>query len=241
MIRQVAVFALALSSLAYSQGGSRPQLTIHTLVREDIFAGYMLGDMDRFQIGVGKVDEMLKEDPKNAPALAWKGSSELFLSVRAREAGDAQSFRTRYAKAREYLGKACELATTDQGVIATAGASYVLLADRLPAAQRKEALQDGRLLLKKLEELQKSAVDQLPVHLKGELLAGLAQAAERLGDREEAKGYLKRIVDTMPGTPYQARAQKWLDEPETAGKSAIVCQTCHEPGRLKNRLAAAKQ
>ena len=95
--------------------------------------------------------------------------------------------------------------------------------------------------MKKLEELQKSAVDQLPVHLKGELLGGLAQAAERLGDREEAKGYLKRIVDTMPGTPYQARAQKWLDEPETAGKSAIVCQTCHEPGRLKNRLAAAKQ
>ena len=39
--------------------------------------------------------------------------------------------------------------------------------------------------------------DQLPVHLKGELLAGLAQAAERLGEREDAKGYLKCIVDTM--------------------------------------------
>jgi len=82
--------------------------------------------------------------------------------------------------------------------------------------------------------------DQLPVHLKGELLAGLAQAAERLGEREDAKGYLKCIVDTMPRTPYQARAQKWLDEPQTASKSAIICQTCHEPGRLKNRLAAAK-
>jgi hypothetical protein len=77
--------------------------------------------------------------------------------------------------------------------------------------------------------------------LRGELLAGLAQAAERLGERDESRAYLTEITNLLPGTPYETKAKKWLEQPEAANNSTIMCQTCHEPGRLENVLAAQKR
>jgi tetratricopeptide (TPR) repeat protein len=241
MIRRAILLVLALSSVAYSQGGGQPRLPIHTLVREDIFAGFLFGDMERFQIGLSKVDEILKENPQSAPALAWRGGGELYLAVRAHEAGDAKAFHASYDKAKEYFEKALASGPNDPGVFAVSGGSYVVFGDRLPAAERQEAWQQARRYFKKLEEGQKNFIDQLPVHLKGELLAALAQSAQRVGETEDSTLYLKRIVDSLPGTPYETRAKKWLEDPQSASKSSLTCQTCHDPGRLKNRLAALQQ
>jgi len=91
---------------------------------------------------------------------------------------------------------------------------------------------------KELASMQQPMIDRMPVNLRGELLAGLAQSAQRLGDWEDAKSYLNQIVMGMAGTPYERKAKRWLDEPASAEKSALVCQTCHEPGRLENVLRA---
>ena len=62
----------------------------------------------------------------------------------------------------------------------------------------------------------------------------MAEVEYRSGNRVEAAKYLKRIVDTMAGTPYEARAKRWIEGQQ--GDSRLVCASCHEPGRLKNRL-----
>jgi hypothetical protein len=53
--------------------------------------------------------------------------------------------------------------------------------------------------------------------------------------------YLEEVVAGMPDTIYAARAQRWIDRPEIAATTTIACLTCHDPGRLKNRLAAQAQ
>ena len=51
-------------------------------------------------------------------------------------------------------------------------------------------------------------LDKMPLHFKAEVLPGQAQAAMRMGRQEEAT------------------------------TSQLVCQSCHEPNRLENRLKA---
>ena len=215
-----------------------PKVTVHTQVREDIFAGFLVNDLARFETGVARLDRMLAEDRNNAAALAWRGGAELYLAVRSHEAGRHEEFAERHVRAMEWMEQALRLGPQNVGVLATAGASIILFADRLPADRRAAALKQGRAAFLELEKLQKPFLDRMPLHMRGELLAGLAQAAERLGYAAEAKAYLTRIVETMPGTPYESRARKWLDQPALARKGNLVCQTCHEPGRLENVLKA---
>ena len=92
MIRRVVLVALVSSGLLLAQSAQQPRLTVHTQVREDIFAGYMADDMDRFEIGVKKLDAMLRENPENVNALSWAGSSELFRAIKAHEAGKQAEF-----------------------------------------------------------------------------------------------------------------------------------------------------
>jgi hypothetical protein len=69
------------------------------------------------------------------------------------------------------------------------------------------------------------------------VVAGLAQASQRLGRTSETKKFLEEVFATLPGTVYAARAKKWVDDPTAAAKVPLTCQTCHDEGRLKNRLA----
>jgi hypothetical protein len=78
----------------------------------------------------------------------------------------------------------------------------------------------------------------MPLHFKGELLAGMAQSAQRTEHAAESAEFLERIVKTMPGTAYAAAAEKWMASPEAASRTKVTCQSCHEPGRLAARTSA---
>jgi hypothetical protein len=113
-----------------------------------------------------------------------------------------------------------------------------MLADRLPEQYRAEAWTQAYDILRKLWAAKDERIFGGPLHFKGEFLAALAQTAQRTGRNDELKERLELILEKLPGTPYAARAQKWRDQPELAARTSIVCQTCHEPGRLAARTAA---
>ena len=73
MIRRFSLVAMVSGGLLLAQSARQPKLTVHTQVREDIFAGYMADDMDRFDIGVKKLDAMLRENPENVACLELGG------------------------------------------------------------------------------------------------------------------------------------------------------------------------
>ena len=234
---------VAFVSVVAAQSSEPPlgdsRLSIHTLVREDIFAGFMADDMERFSRGEKNVQLLLEKRPgSKADLLAWSGGSALYRAVRAHEANRKDEFQKHYRQALDLFSQANQLAPGSGGVVAVTGGSYVIFADRLPQEVRAAAWSQAYDSYQILWKQQGSVVDKLPVHLRGELLAGLAQSAQRTGRAKEAALYLDKIIELLPGTPYEPVAKEWKKDPEAAAKSSISCLTCHDSGRLAPRLAA---
>jgi len=217
---------------------SDTRLTVHTLVREDIFAGYRADNMERFERGEQNIDRLLEQRPAaRADLLAWKGGTKLYRAVTAHEQEHREEFQSFYSEAIDLFAQARELAPQGVGVAAVVGGSYVLFADRLPEAQRADAWSASYDSYQVLWSQQASAVAQLPVHIRGELLSGLIQSSQRTGRTDELQQYLDKMIEVLPNTSYGRMAQQWKDDPQAAVGQNISCKSCHAPGRLAATLA----
>ena len=211
-------------------------ITVSQWLREDYFSAYLGNDMAGFAKGEAKAKELLEANADNNEARGWWASGKLYLAARAYQAGRAGEGDALFAAARQESQRA--LARKDGAAVRTLGASFILLADRLPADKREALYREGRSLFAIVRQQEDAMLDKMPLHFKGEVLAAQAQAAMRLGLREEATKYLNEIVAKLPDTHYSQIAEKWLADPASAAKTQLVCQSCHEPNRLANRLKA---
>jgi hypothetical protein len=218
---------------------SDTRLSVHTLLREDIFAGFMDKDMDRFARGEKNIDTLLEKRPADkASLLAWKAGALMYRAVLAHEAKRNEEFEEKYRQGTELFAQARKLGPGDFAVRAIVGGVYAIFADRLPEKFRAEAWSTAYDSYQALWKAQGPAIQTLPLHLKGELLAGLAQSAERTGKSKELAEYLDKILAVAPDTSYARVAKKWKDDPKTAKDTRMTCLTCHAPGRLAARQAA---
>ena len=196
---------------------SDTRLTVHTLVREDVFAGFLENKVDRLAQAESNIDKLLQSRPgERANLLAWRSGAALYRAVVAHEAGNSADFRRYLAVATEGFAEAVTLPTSDGGVHAIRGGSYALFAGRLPADRRAEAWNRAWESYSLLWKGQGAGVADLPVHLKGELLAGLAQSAQRTGRTAEMQQFVNRMLEHLGNTPYEPLAKKWKDDPSAA-------------------------
>ncbi len=215
------------------------RLTIHTLVREDIFAGFLMDDIERFARGEKNIQTLIEKRPSaKSELLAWQGGAMLYRAVRAHENSRSDEFQKKYQQAQELFAQARQLGPNNGGVDAVTGGSYVVFADRLPKENRAGAWSQAYDSYQALWKQQGPIVEKLPVHLRGELLGGLAQSAMRTGRTEEASKYLDKILTVLKDTPYEPIARKWKENPKAADGASITCMTCHDSGRLAARLTA---
>jgi tetratricopeptide (TPR) repeat protein len=213
------------------------RLSIHTLLREDIFAGLLSNDMTRFERGERNIQLLLQQRPAaRSNVLAWQALASLYRAVLAYESNRSSEFQEKYQAAVNLFAQAQKLGPEDGGVAALVGGSYVTLTDRLPKENRAAGWSQAYDAYHVLWKQQEAMLDKLPVHIRGELLAGLAQSAQRTGRTEEAAKHVDRILEVMRDTPYEGVARQWKKNPNAAGSSSIACMTCHEPGRLAERL-----
>lgn len=218
------------------------RLTVHSLVREDIFGGFMTNQMNRFEKGEQNIEILLKERPdQRANLLAWKAGATLYRAVVAHEAGKADDFARLFADARAGFAAAAALTSGNDGVMPITGGTLALFADRLPVEHRAAAWSQSYAAYSYLWKGQGAGVEGLPVHLKGELLAGLTQSAQRTGRTEEAARYLDKMLELLPNTPYEATARQWKADPSSAASSNLTCKNCHNSGRLAARVAALQK
>lgn len=231
------VFAVASQSPEAPLPLDDSRLSIHTLVREDIFAGFLNNDMKRFARGEKNIDLLLEKRPAaKADLLAWKAGATLYRAVRAAENKQPEEFKQKYQQAMDLFAQARRIQPEGGGVAAVEGGTYVLHADQLPKEHRAAAWESAYTAFKILWKQQGAGIEKFPVHFKGEVLGGLAQSAIRLGKTEEANQYLDKMLVTLRDTPYEPIAKRWKENPKAAENSSITCLSCHEAGRLSARL-----
>jgi hypothetical protein len=218
-----------------------PEIPSSDIIREDLFAGFLEGDKngnERFLLGEKNLEILLAERPQDRPVLtAWKGGIAFKRAIDAVQAKRTGEFEREYRKALAFYAEAARLAPTDPGVMAVTGASFALNADRLPERYRADGWNSAYEMYSGVWQVQRYDLDKLPIHLKGELLAGMAQSAERSGHSAVSTQFLNRILTTMPGTPYAAAAKRWVDSPEVIATTNLICKSCHDAGRLEVQLA----
>ena len=239
------IFLVVLAGAAIAQSTQPPlsetRLTIHTLVREDLFAGFLADDLERFNRGEKSLAALLEKRPESkAELLAWSGGAAMYRAVKALEANKNEEFRKYYQTALDRIAEAQKLGPQNGGVAAVVGGTHVLFADRLPKEDQAAAWSRAYTSYQILWTQQAPAVDKLPLHLRGELLGGLAQSAQRTGRTEELAKYLDKIIEVAGDTPYGTVAKKWKSDPASAATSKITCMSCHDDGRLSAKMAALK-
>ena len=237
------VFSGFLALVGAQAPGARPaSISIHTWVREDVFGGFMDNDMVRFERGEAKVREYLAEAPDRADASAWMAGIKLHragLAFSEQKTADGEALVN---EAIALMDAAVAKAPNDFGATATTGGSIVTLANKLPEKYYDDLMRRARAQYAKLYAAQSPALAQLPLHLKGELLAGVAETEFRVGDKERAKVVLQQIITELPDTAYAKSAAMWLASPEKVTRDTkLVCQSCHQAGRLSAWQARQKQ
>jgi tetratricopeptide (TPR) repeat protein len=236
---------IALAGDAYGQSSDLPladkRLPVSTLVREDIFAGWRANDLERFARAEKNIELLLEQRPgEKAELLSWKGGTKLYRGLIALEAGNVEEFERYYQESLDLFAEAKKLSPKHPAVAAIAGGSFVFFGDKLPEKYREYAWTTGYDNYKILWAMQGKALERLPVHIRGELLAGLAQSSERLGRKEETVEHLDKIIEVLPDTGYERMAKEWKADPTVAAKGNISCKSCHNDGRLSQRLANLK-
>ncbi len=215
------------------------RLRVETLLREDFFAGVLDDDKDRLARCEKNIELLLEQRPNDKPTLlALKAGVAMYRAVRAHEAKQTDAFDKQYAQALDLLAQARKLGPGNPAVAAITGGLYSILADRLPESQQGAAWSTAYDSYQSLWKIQARVVEKLPLHLRGELLGGLAQSAQRTGRTKELSQWLDKIQAVAPDSSYAKVAARWKEDPKAAATTRITCLTCHAPGRLAATRAA---
>ncbi len=232
---------LSLTTLSFAISPDPPiadtRLSVNTLVREDIFAGWQVNSMERLARGEKNIELMLEQRPdEKAECLVWKGGAKLYRAILAHEAGDEPKFEELFQQTRSLFDEARKVGPQVPAVWAIVGGSYVLFADRLPEEHQAFAWAECYDSYKVLWKQQSEVLEHLPMHVRGELMAGLVQSTQRTGREEELAQYIAKTLEVLPDTRYATMAQRWKDDPKVAATENISCKSCHASGRLSVRI-----
>jgi hypothetical protein len=218
---------------------SDTRLSVHTLVREDVFAGFRNDNLPRLERAERHIEILLQQRPEErANLLAWKAGATVYRAVLAHEAGQPDTFARLYADALAGFAEAAKATSGNGGVAAITGGTLAVFADRLPDAHRPAAWALAYDNYSQLWNEQGADIEKLPVHHKGEVLSGLTQSAQRTGRTEDAARHLDKMLVVLAGTPYEPLAKQWKADPTVAATTNLTCRNCHTAGRLENRITA---
>lgn len=196
-------------------------------VREDFFAGFS-GDYERFERGMKKCEDVLAANPDHAEALVWHGSGLFGKSGDAFRSGDMAKGIELWTRGLAEMDRAVELEPDNIGVRAPRGATLVVATREIPKERTPELLERAIADYEQIMKLQEPEWRQTGTHGKGELLAGLAEAYDRLGEEAKARSWYERVLAEVPDSPYGATARQWLTASDRASRpKAAACQGCH--------------
>ena len=239
------LFAFAVVATAAAQSTEPPiaetRLTVHTLLREDVFAGFFENNAERVARAERNIGLLLEQRPtERANLLAWRGGIGVQRAVKAHETGDSAGFTKHFNAAREDFEAAKKASSGSDGVAPIVGGTYAFFGDRLPQEHRAAAWAQAYESYSVLWKQQAEGVEKMPLHFKGELLSGMAQSAHRTGRAEESAQFVDKMLTMLANTQFEKTALQWKADPASAATTNLTCKNCHSPGRLSAKIAALK-
>jgi len=213
-------------TLLLAAGAMLAQQRFDMVVRNDFFAGFT-GNKEALERGLKKCETILATDPKNAEARVWHGSGIFFKSGEAARAKDYPKAMELYKRGMDEMSAAVALAPEEVAVLIPRGATLIAASQgMMDSPNGKELLQTGLADYEKVYTLQKGYFDNLNGHARGELLFGLAEGYERLGDHARAREWFEKLAvvnDAENGHLRQAKA--FLESNKLEGPR--TCVGCH--------------
>jgi hypothetical protein len=197
------------------------------LVRADFFAGFA-GDHAALKRAMQVCEDTLARNPKHPEALVWRGSGLVFLAGQAFQQGDARKGVELWDRGLNEMDRAVELDPGSVGVLIPRGASLLTASRFVPDKSAGRALlEKGVGDYEKVLEIQKPYFSKLSSHARAELLFGLAEGAARLGNKEKATIYFRRIVSECKDSGRERQAAVWLEKGALSNTDAMSCTGCH--------------
>lgn len=212
---------------AEQAAGGHQEQRFDMQVREDFFAGFA-GNAEALARGMKECEVALEKDPKNAEALVWHGAGLRYSSKRAFIEGDFDKGRQIQTQGTQEMDQALALQPDDVAVLIPRASVFLAGALHVPSAE--EAKKDFEVAARDYEKtlrLQENYFPGLPVHARGEIYGGIAEALNGLGDSTISRLYLQKMVRELPGTAYARKAREILAAPAKPGALGTTCLGCH--------------
>jgi hypothetical protein len=198
-------------------------------VRADML-GALTGDTERFERGMKTLEGLLAKDP-TSPVLKVLWGTGLFARTgEAFNKGDMGTAMKLWQSGLAEMAQAVELAPENLLVRGRRGVILISASRATPPEMAKPLLALAVSDFEKILEIRERehTFSQNSVHKRGELLTGLADGWNRLGNPDKARGYFERITQDLKGTTYEERAKGWLDgKPEAQAPAFFACTGCH--------------
>ena len=229
LVTAVAILALLNAVTPWQAAGQSPAAErFDYVVRDDFFAG-LRGDTARLTRAMKVCEDLLAKNPRHAEALVWHGAALLIQAGQAFQRGEPDTARALSNRGVGEMEAAVAMAPANPGVLVPRGAVLSAAARNVRDPERATAfLRTAVGDYEKAVVLQAPSFPQMSEHARGELLGGLAEGWQRLGDEDKSRGYLTRMVAELPGSPYADAANKWLAQKPMRSGPALTCVGCHE-------------
>lgn len=197
-------------------------------VRELVFRG-LEGDVEALEKALALCNAALGENPDDPEALVWHGSTSLVLSGVAYSAGDLGSGGILWQRGLDEMARAVELAPEDIAVLIPRAAALLGAARNVPFPQQaRELTRTAVGDYERVYALQRPYFDRMSEHARGELLLGIVDGHQRLGQEAEVRRYLEVVKAELPGSSYAETAKTYLNaEPGSGVLSVRTCHGCH--------------
>jgi tetratricopeptide (TPR) repeat protein len=213
-------------ALGAGQNGSPVQRFDH-LVRADFFAG-VAGDDARLSKAIERCERALDINPKHPEALVWHGAALVARGGQAFLNGDMAAGGPLFERGLQEMAEAVALAPDNPGVLIPRGAVLLEATRRMPPEMARPLLESAVQNYERVLEIQTPVFATLGDHPKGELLFGLADGWNRLGDHDQARRYFDRLITDAPTSGQVPKAREWMTTGTVPKSSGASCVGCHK-------------
>ena len=196
---------------------------------QDLLAA-LNGDMARLERGVKSLEDIVAKNPKNPEARVLLGNGIIARAGEAFRKGDMGSGAKLWQSGLEEMAQAVEMAPDNIFVRARRGVILITASRSTPPEMARPLVESAVSDFEKVLEVREkeNTFSKNSVHKRGELLSGLGDGWNRLGNAEKARGYFERVTKELKGTIYEQRASAWLEgKPEAKGSEFFACSGCH--------------